>query len=335
MKSLILLIITALLITGCNTMNKELLNNTEYEKATFAGGCFWCIEAALQEKEGVVEAISGYTGGEKANPTYQEVSAGNTGHYEAVLVIYDPKIISYKELLDFFFFQIDPTDDQGQFTDKGAQYKTAVFYHNEEQKKIAEETKKQLQEQFDKPIVTEILPIKEFYEAESYHQDYYKKSALHYNIYKKGSGREEKLEEIWKSDLKEKLTPLQYQVTQECATEQPFNNEYWNNTREGIYVDIVSGEPLFSSKDKFESGTGWPSFTKPLEPNNIIEKEDNSLGMTRTEVKSKEADSHLGHVFDDGPDGNPRYCINSASLRFIPKEDLEKEGYGEYKELFE
>ncbi|MCM3771864.1 peptide-methionine (S)-S-oxide reductase MsrA [Priestia aryabhattai] len=315
----------------------------QYEVATFAGGCFWCMVKPFDEQPGIIKVVSGYTGGHKENPTYKEVCSETTGHYESVQITFDPEVFPYEKLLELYWPQIDPTDAGGQFADRGDSYRTAIFYHNEHQKKLAEESKQQLEAsgRFSEPIATQILPAKPFYEAEEYHQGYYKKNKFRYAMYRRGSGRDRFIKENWKDfgrdeQLKTTLTPIQYEVTQNDATEPPFRNEFWDHTEDGIYVDIVSGEPLFSSTDKYDAGCGWPSFTKAINKDEVKENMDVSHNMVRTEVRSKTANSHLGHLFDDGPQdaGGLRYCINSAALRFVPKEDLEKEGYGEYAVLF-
>lgn len=321
------------------------MDNRNIKHATFAGGCFWCMVKPFDRYEGVKSVTSGYTGGHTENPTYEEVCRGNTGHYEAVDIVFDEGRITYEELLTLFWRQIDPTDSGGQFADRGQSYKSAIFYHDEDQKSAAEKSKVDLAESglFEGTIATQILPAGVFYPAEEYHQHYYKKNPGHYNRYFSGSGRMIFQKEHWdkntrkKQALKNSLTPLQYAVTQEDGTEPPFKNEFYANKSDGIYVDVVTGEPLFSSRDKFDSECGWPSFTKPLKDTSVFERSDYTHGMQRTEVRSAEANSHLGHVFNDGPreGGGLRYCINSAALRFIPKEKLAEEGYGAFQALFE
>lgn len=335
------------------------------EVATLAGGCFWCLESDLEKVPGVIKVVSGFSGGNVVNPSYEDVSKGTTGHREAVQVYFDPSRISYAELLDYYWKIFDPTDAEGSFNDRGVQYTSAIFYHNAEQKSIAEKSKDQLESlnKFSNPVVTPIIKFENFWTAEEYHQDYYHKNPTRYWFYRSLSGRNDFIEKNWgdihteslkdasakgqklsnaehnipsDKELKNKLTELQYSVIRENGTEPPFKNEYWNEKRDGIYVDRVSGEVLFSSKEKFDSGTGWPSFYKPLEPGNIIEESDNTFFMTRTEVHSKNADSHLGHVFKDGPQPTGlRYCLNSASLRFIPVSELKEQGYEKYLDYFD
>ena len=334
--------------------SKDIMTQMEkagLQKALFAGGCFWCMEEPFESIPGIKAVLSGYAGGSKDNADYRMVSSGATSHKEVVQIYYDTDEISFDDLLDLYWKQIDPTDAGGQFADRGSQYQTAIYYYDEDQKKAAIQSKKNLEssKKFKDPIVVPVLKAPEFYPAEEYHQDYYKKEPVHYKRYKQGSGRLDFIRKNWKketdttviiekdmNEIKKKLTPLQFEVTQNEGTEPPFRNEYWDNKKEGIYVDIVSGAALFSSTDKFKSGSGWPSFVKSIDEAEIVEKKDTRLASVRIEVRSKTADSHLGHVFDDGPAdrGGLRYCINSAALKFIAVEDMEKAGYGKYLHLF-
>lgn len=309
------------------------------KKATFAGGCFWCMVKPFDVYEGVKKVVSGYIGGSTKNPTYKDVTSGETGHYEAVEIEFDDENISYDQLLNIFWKQIDPLDKYGQFVDRGTQYRSAIFYHDNSQKETAEKSKENLEKLLGQNVATEILEAGEFFVAEEYHQDYYKKNSNHYSMYYKNSGRYAYVKAYWdrnnfaRNELKDRLTDIQFEVTQNDMTEVPFENEYYDSFERGLYVDIVDGKPLFSSKDKFKSDCGWPAFSKPITDTSVMERSDYSYGIYRTEVRSSSANIHLGHVFNDGPEdmGGMRYCINSASLRFIPYDKLDEEGYGEYK----
>ena len=335
---------------------EPMMNNDNLHTIYLAGGCFWGIEAYMKKLPGVRDTDVGYANGNTENPTYEQVCYDNTGHAETVKVVYDPALISTEQLLDGFFKVVDPTSINRQGNDRGSQYRSGIYYVDEADKAIAESAAARQKEKYKDPVVTEILPLNQFYLAEDYHQDYLDKNPggyCHINlnaadefIGEEGLGMSDDLSVLIRPEdypvpddqvLKEKLTDIQYQVTQNNDTERPYTNEYAATFDKGIYVDVVTGEPLFSSEDKFESGCGWPSFSKPIIPEVVTEHTDTSFNMKRTEVRSRAGDTHLGHVFDDGPKdlGGLRYCINSASIRFIPFDDLETEGYGYLKPQFD
>jgi peptide methionine sulfoxide reductase msrA/msrB len=309
-----------------------------------AGGCFWGVEAYMSKMNGVYEATVGYANGNKENPTYEQVCTGKTGFAETVHVIYDPEKVELRTLLSHFFKIIDPIAKDRQGNDIGSQYRSGIYYKDQKDKAVIDEVVTNIQKKYDKKIATEILPLKNYYLAEEYHQDYLVKNPNGYCHIDFSSLKDQevgidvnKYAKPSDEKLKEALTDIQYSVTQKSGTEAPFTSEYWNSNKKGIYVDVVTGEPLFSSTDKFGSGCGWPSFSKPINPEVVKYKEDTAYGMDRTEVRSKSGNSHLGHVFEDGPKklGGLRFCINGASLKFIPYDEMEKQGYGDLKALVE
>ncbi|BAP30590.1 methionine sulfoxide reductase B [Chryseobacterium sp. StRB126] len=333
--------------TDVKKEKQEIMDNKNVREIYFAGGCFWGTEHFFQQIRGVVGTEVGYANGKTQNPTYEEVVSHTTGFAETVKVKYDPEQVDLKLLIDLYFKTIDPTSLNQQGNDRGDQYRTGIYYTDKADEALIKSEVQKLAKGYSKPVVVETIPLKNFYKAEDYHQDYLDKNPGGYCHIEPGlfemakkANPLPKATTYQKQDkkvLKQKLTAEQYNVTQENGTERAFQNEYWNETREGIYVDITTGEPLFISTDKFESGCGWPSFSKPITKSLIDEKLDRTHGMTRVEVRSKIGDAHLGHVFTDGPEdkGGLRYCINSASLKFIPKAEMETKGYGKYLPLLD
>lgn len=354
--------------------------------AIFAGGCFWCVETDMELAPGVLDVISGYSGGRSKTPTYPTYAAG--GHREVVFVVYDPTQITYAGLVEYFIKHIDPLNRHGQFNDKGLQYSPAIYYATEQEQADAERVIEAIDalQIYRGKIGVAVEQRKSFWPAEEYHQDYHRKNGLKYQYFRLASGRDAFVRRHWGEraaklelpgalpeaspnassslnsladavpaesaaaeekpwlkfdkpsvvELRKTLTPLQYKVTQQDGTEPAYRNDLWDNKKEGIYVDVVSGAPLFSSQAKFESGTGWPSFVAPIDNDAVTYKHDRKMFYTRIEVRSRYGDSHLGHVFDDGPAayGGKRYCMNSAAFRFIPKEQMAENGYADYLKLF-
>lgn len=312
-------------------------SNSDLEKIYFAGGCFWGVEEYFDRIYGVADATSGYANGTGEDPTYEEVIFNDTGFAETVEVTYDPARVSLTELTEYFFDVIDPTTLNRQGNDKGDQYRTGIYYTDDEEEDVINEQVKLEQEKYDDPIVTEVLPLENYYLAEEEHQDYMKKNPdgychINLDVLNEIDIDPEDYERPTDDELKDMLTEEEYKIAVHDGTEKSFTNEYWDFFEPGLYVDITTGEPLFSSADKYESDCGWPSFTQPIDPDIVTYHDDTSYSMKRNEVRSRSGDIHLGHVFEDGPKeyGGNRYCINSGALKFIPLDDMKDEGYGDF-----
>lgn len=309
-------------------------SNSNLKEIYLAGGCFWGVEAYMARVLGVYDVTSGYANGDSDDTSYRDVLSGS-GHAETVKVTYDSNRISLEEILASYLKIVDPTSKNKQGNDRGIQYRTGIYYINSDEKALIQEVLDAEQEKHNKPILIEVEPLAHYVLAEEYHQDYLEKNPNGYchvdfsNLEEVVIIDESKYPKPSDEELRKTLTEVQYKVTQENDTERAFSNEYWDNKEPGLYVDVATGEPLFTSSDKYDSGCGWPSFTKPIVPEVVHYDEDTSFNMTRTEVRSRAGDSHLGHVFDDGPvdKGGKRYCINSASIRFVPLKDMADEGY--------
>ncbi len=381
---LALLVILHSSLMGLDTESQSPENNKSDDSGLlrssviFAGGCFWCVETDLEKAPGVIDVISGYSGGRTKEPTYDTYAAG--GHREVVFVLYDPQQVNFAGLVEYFIKHIDPLNRHGQFNDKGLQYSPAIYYDNEQEKAEVERVIRAIDDMkvYRGKIGVVVEPREAFWPAEEYHQNYHQKNTVKYQYFRLASGRDAFVNQVWgvragklelpgafpetatttqsrdvegeqgaekpwlsfkkpsAVELRKTLTPMQFKVTQQDGTETAFRNSYWDNKKVGIYVDVVSGAPLFSSQTKFESGTGWPSFVEPIEPDAVTYKNDRKMFYTRIEVRSRYGDNHLGHVFDDGPvnRGGKRFCMNSAALRFVPKEKMHEEGYGDYLKIF-
>jgi peptide methionine sulfoxide reductase msrA/msrB len=312
--------------------------NSKFKEIYLAGGCFWGVEAYFDKILGVEYTEVGYANGKTEDTSYQEIDS--TGHAETVRVVYDPEVVELEEILEYYFKIIDPTILNRQGNDIGTQYRTGIFYKNEDDEQVISNFIESIKSEYDSEIVTEVEPLENFVIGEEYHQDYLEKNPngyCHINLSdipnRKPEINPSDYEKPSEQEIKEKLTEEEYEITQGKGTEPPFKNEYNDNKAKGIYVDIVTGQPLFSSRDKYDSGSGWPSFTKPIDKGLLRYLEDKSIGMERIEVLSISGDTHLGHVFNDGPEdeGGLRYCMNSGSLRFIPLEKMDEEGYGDLK----